>query len=200
MDQQLIYLDREGLGHSVLILPIEIEVIYAGKTIEPSYPGCEVTALDRILSEQYDFYLCFHKDLPQFSFYPVPELFIFAIDSYGGSFVSTSLDAKSQDAEGADIYYLDCKLQLHWLAPNMHTFLSLMVFEENWKNSLGVGEYPVPNPSEKAKTFLINTFELMPPTHIERAPDTEIRIFPSLAAAKESLPFVELDKPQWIRE
>lgn len=193
LEQNVVYIDRETLGNSLLINPEECEVIYGGKTIWPSYPGCEVTALDRILSEQYDFYVCFHKELPQFSFYPVPELLIFAIDSYGGSFVSTNIVAGGFDTDPADIFYLDSNLQAHWLAPNMHAFYSLLVFKEDWKNSLG--KYPVPNPSEKAKMYLINTFELTPPTHMESKPDTEIRIFPSLAAAKESLPFVELDLP-----
>lgn len=200
MQQNVVYVDKEALGNSLLSSPDECKVIFGGKTIWPSYPGCEVTAIDRIMSEQYDFHLCFHKELPQFSFYPVPELLIFAIDSYGGSFVSTNIVAGGVTTEPSDIFYLDSKLQLHWLAPNMHSFLSLMIFENAWKNSLGADEYPLPNPSDKARTFLINTYELMPPTHVERAPDTDIRIFPSLAAAKESLPFVELDKSQWIRE
>lgn len=192
MAPTVVYVDNEALGNGLLVNPEGSEVIFGGKTIWPSYPGCEVTAIDRILSEQYDFYLCFHKDLPQFSFYPVPALLIFAIDSYGGSFVSTNMVAHVNNPDPADIFYLDSKQQLHWLAPNMHAFFSLMVFEEDFKNSLGAGEYPVPNPGEKAKAFLINTFELRPPTHLEQAPDTEIHIFPSLSAAKESLPFVEL--------
>ena len=194
MKQQVMYLDREELGNLSPVLPSEISVIYAGKRIQPSYPGCEVTALDRIFSEQYDYHLCFHKDLPQFSFYPVPELFIFAIDSYGGSFVSTNLAAKNPDAKRADIYYLDRHLKAHWLAPDMQSFLSLMIFHPDFKQALACGEFSIPEPSDKAKTFLINTYALTPPAPFAKAPELEIRMFHSLAMAKESLPFLGIDE------
>lgn len=190
MEEQTIYFDKEQLSHSTLPTISNTRVLPAGKSIKPSFPGCEVTAIDRIFSEQYDFHLCFPKELPQFSFYPVPELLVFAIDGQGGTFVSSNLNAKLEDVGRADIYYLDRKRQLHWLAPSWNTFLSVLVFTEDWKSRY-LEDAMKPQPSEKARRFLINTFHLSPLTHLEEAPETDIRIFTSLTAAREALPFLD---------
>lgn len=191
MEPQVWYLDQEHLNQSAPTALSDRKIIPAGKYIQPSYPGCEVTALDRIFSEQYDFHLCFPKELPQFSFYPVPELLVFAIDSHGGSFVSTNRNAKLEEVERADIYYLDRTHQLHWIAPSWKEFLSVLVFTEDWKRGF-LEEASKPEPSEKARIFLINTFQLSPPDHSVEEPERDIHIFSSLAAAREALPFLDL--------
>jgi len=188
MEHPVLYLDQGGLSKQTPIASSDLTIIPAGLNIQPSFPGCEVTALDRIFSEQYDFHLSFPKELPQFSFYPVPQLFVFAIDSHGGSFVSTNRNAKLEEGR-ADIYYLDRTLQLHWLAPSWKEFLSVLVFKEDWKDPF-LKEVSKPQPSEKARAFLIDTFQLSPPQSVA-APNTVIRIFSSLAAAKEALPFID---------
>jgi len=194
MEQKLWYLDTEALGNSLPLFPSEIRVINAGKAIQPSYPDCEVIAIDRILSEQYDFHLNFHKDLPQFSFYPVPNLLIFAIDSHGGNFVSTA-DSVNISEEAAAIFYLCRDGQLHYLAPNLRALLSLLVFIPDWKESLGLKTLPSPEPSEKGRAYLIETFQLYPVSLPATAPQIELRLFRTLAAAMAVLPFVALPDP-----
>lgn len=189
MKKPTYYTDKET--GAILIFSNDVQIIPAGKHLCPSYLGCEVTAQDHIFSEGYDLHFFFHKDLPQFSFYPVPELLIFAIDSLGGSFCSTNMDATDRAATCANIYYLDHSKQLHWLAPNMVDFLSMLLFQPNWKEALQLPGYVKPKVSEEGKRFLAATYEV-PETREIATPATEqIRIFPSLAAAQAALPFVD---------
>lgn len=162
-------------------------LIEAGRCIFPRHPGCEVTAIDRILTEHYDVQLCFHPDLPQFSFYPVPTLGFFAIDNLGGSFVC---DGSPYFLHlPMDIYYLDRQRQMHYLAPSFTDFLSLVVFRPDWKLTLGIPA-PLPTADEKMRRYLIDQFQLAPIDLPKQAPNKRFRFFASVAEAKAELPFV----------
>lgn len=195
MNERPVYLDIESIpaGACPLFtgdsLPIE-----AGRCIFPSHPGCERTATDYILSEHYDFHFSFPSNLPQFSFYPVPSLGIFAIDHQGGSFVcdgSPFLLTLDPEPPRLDIYYLDATRRLHYLASQLQELLSLLVFCPDWKRTLGLST-PLPTPDEKMRAHLIKTFALTPISLPSAAPNREFHLFPSLTEAKAVFPIREL--------
>ncbi len=191
MKKCIYYMDQEMRSDLALMFPDELQVILTGKQLRPSYPGCEVTAHDRILSESYDLHLSFHKDLPQFSFYPVPQLLIFAIDSLGGCFCSTNPAVNLRETAHADIYYLDQNRQIHWLAGSAPDFLSLVLFQPNWKEALQLPGYVNPKPSEQGKSFLATAYKV-PQAQKHLMPASEqILLFASLAEAQASLPFID---------
>lgn len=190
MEQKVWYYDKEARGNSPSNFPSAQQIIPAGKIIQPRYPSCEVSSVNRILAEQYDFHFNFPKDLPQFTFYPVPKLLIFAIDSHGGTFVTTD-DSVNIPEDKASIFYLSHDRALHYLAPNLHGLLSLLVFQPDWRTTLGLDTIPTPNPSEKGHDYLIKSLNLSRVSLPETSPQTEIRLFPTLAAAKAVLPFID---------
>ncbi len=183
------YLNREAYGTSPLPAHASTCTL-AGKYIMPSYMDCSLTSVDSMFARFYDFHQAFHKELPQFSFYPVPELLIFAIDSHGGAFVSTNPQAKHPDCTQADIYYLDAQKRLYFLAENMQDFFSLLIFCPDFKQQLGLADIPTPQPDPKGRALLIERYDLHPQALPQTEKNPAIRFFSSFEEAKQHLDFV----------
>ena len=70
--------------HALPARGVRIETVLAGKTVRNTPQKERNTPIYQMLDDSFDISLCTNSTVNDFSFYPIPEFAIFAVDSRGG--------------------------------------------------------------------------------------------------------------------
>lgn len=168
------------------------QIIFAGITIVSTQVSEKNERVYKILSAEYGIDFIFEDEKPVFLFYPVPQLFIFAMDKPEGVFACTK-NAPSFDEQDTPIYYINKEKQMFQLARNLRGFFQLIVGKADWKGTLTDEHLPPVN--EDDEDYLIHLFHLDSQSskekiHIEQS--KEVMFFSSLKDAKKNLEFLDI--------
>lgn len=163
------------------------DIIYAGKFVLPM-PISDRAEIS-LFSDEYDVCFIFDDNIPNLQFYPVPQLFIFAIDSFGGCFASTNIEMNIEKT--APIYYIEKNFKAHYLSPSLKKFLELVVFNPLWKKELNLPGKINLNISKQRQEYLISKLNLQNSDTILdlNKPTTSIKIYSSFDEAKKEIQF-----------
>ena len=134
------------------------DIVYAGK----SYLTMPVSLkkeekVYQILEDELDICFLFDDRVPEYHFYPIPSLYIFATDSIGGCIGSTKHPSFSE--EDTPIYYV-LSDAAYYIAPNLKEFLSIAIYFPDWRKRIGVSYSQKEIISEETKKYLIQTLTL----------------------------------------
>lgn len=174
---------------------IRPEIINAGKYVL-SMPKSDKALSYQILTNEYDVNFIFDDNIPILNFYPVPQLLIFATDSFGGCFVSTNVTADIAQKK-APIFYLDQDFKVYYLSPNLKSFLELVIFNPLWKKQLNMPINEKLHFSKSGQEYLINKFNLRNKNAVidlDKAKTESICIYSSLDDAKKEMQFFDIDE------
>lgn len=166
-------------------------VIYTGKIISAMPIQEKAEKAYEILANDYDVHFIFEDSLPDLSFYPVPMLEIFAVDSCDGCFGTTCSGMSILD-QNAPIYYIDKNLKSYYLAENLREFISIMVSDLKWRKRLGLELASVLNVSKGGKDYLTHILGLKHMEdldHREKEIEERVMIFSSYAEAAKFIDF-----------
>ncbi|WP_027398879.1 hypothetical protein [Anaerovorax odorimutans] len=164
MEEKILYIDMEQLYRRFSGAPSlgvingageEQKLVFTGKYILSMPVSDRQEKVYRVLAEEYDVRFIFDDEIPKLEFYPMPQIGVFAIDSLGGCFGSTNIEVDIS-VKDAPIYYVNNELQCYYLAPNMFTFIQLIVFQPNWKKELVKNGLLGINPSSAGNDYLVN--------------------------------------------
>jgi hypothetical protein len=171
------------------------EVIYAGKSFCPAPVSERSEPAYQILAKEYDIHFIFEDNVPVLRFYPVPQLLIFAKDSFGGYFVSTN-NAMDLAEKNAPIFYIAKNLEARYLSSNLREFLELVVCNPLRKENLHLpfsDTRPVPG---QGREYLIRAFNLRGGNASSDGKEPcadAITIYASFEEAERNLEFFRLD-------
>lgn len=196
--EQIVYIDMENLKTQNVIAMIITDdtgnpctVVHTGKQIL-SMPRSDYSRFYETLAKDFDVHFIFDDAEPEFSWYPIPSLIIFATDHLGGAFGSTngSIDIQEQNAP---VYYIHTAKECYYLAANLREFLELIIFHQHWKVAI-TGESPRATATcSKEVQKLIQTLHLGPhPKNQEIYLPQEIEILNSYTEAKEKINFYDV--------
>lgn len=204
MENKIVYIDIEQLQREYGGVPGIGIIGGAGETQAPVCSGkiiMSMPASDRrekayqILADEYDIRFIFDDEIPNLEFYPVPNLAVFAVDSMGGCFGSTNLAVDMAEKQ-APIYYVNRELHCHRLASDMREFIQLIVFRTDWKKGLADVGLSAVKPSSAGEDYLIRALNLKrnnAGSYDVQETEGDIRIYPSLEAARQVLAFFDLN-------
>lgn len=128
-----VYYDVCESNGCVAIFPSEIKAVPAGTTL------CPMSARDKNVEYQryadmYDLRFIFDDDIPQISFYTVPQVDIFAKDSVGGLFGTVGQTTDIHDV--APICYINSSRECFLVANSLKTFLQILASGCDWKTTM----------------------------------------------------------------
>lgn len=142
-----LYLDRTEIPGNVALIVRKAEIIQTGATVysmpvsvrqkEPEYQR---------FAEEYDIRFIFDDNTPNIDFYTVPQVDIFATDSYGGYFAAIGGFYDSEEP----VYYIDSKRCCFFVAANMRELIDTA---GHWRTVLREG-VPVEYFASKAEAKL----------------------------------------------
>lgn len=198
-ESKKVYVDTEQAAFQgcsavgILFDGLQPEVIYTGKFIYSMALNNKKEKAYTILEDEYDVCFIFNDKIPEFNFYPVPRLEIFAYDSLGGCFSSTS--SVDIDEENSPIYYITKNLEIYYLSSNLLKFLKMVVFYPLWRNELGLCNEELVI-SKQGQEYLSSTLKIKNNgfdyrKNIKR--EDNIIIYPSLEYAKKEIDFFEVE-------
>lgn len=125
-----VYVDVTELDKCVCIAIKDKEVIKAGSTVY-SMSSNEKNENYQQYADNYDIHFIFDDDIPELSFYTVPQVDVFATDSENGLIgtVGSMTDLESD----SPICYINKNKKCFFIANNLKEFLERT---DNWKNNL----------------------------------------------------------------
>lgn len=111
----------------------KIEVVLAGKNIVPVPERERTLKIYKLLEENCDVIFCTNQTLDDFSFYPVPEFSIFAVDNEGNCFgtISGIGDVVNDDFS---VGYVNRDGIYGKISENLKEFLELVTFYPYWRD------------------------------------------------------------------
>lgn len=166
-------------------------VIYTGKIISAMPIQEKTEKVYEILANDYDVHFIFEDSLPDLSFYPVPMLEIFAVDSFDGCFGTTCSGMSILD-QNALIYYIDKNLKSYYLAENLREFISIIVSDLKWRKRLGlefISELSVSRASKDYLTHMLGLKRLEDLNHWKKEMEERVMIFSSYNEAAKVIDF-----------
>lgn len=125
-----VYLDITELENSLCVVVIDKEIIKTGTTVY-HMSSSEKNENYQQYADDYDIHFIFDDNIPKLSFYTVPQVDVFAIDSEGGLIgtVGSTTDLESD----SPICYINKNKKCFIIANDFKNFLERA---ENWKNNL----------------------------------------------------------------
>lgn len=115
-----LYLDAEKIKEPISVFVRDAEVVWAGTTIYSMAVSYRDAEYDRYARE-YDIHFIFEDQIPEVSFYTVPQADIFAVDSEGG-YLCTFGEVTYFEGD-APIIYIDDGRRCFLIAKNGKEFL-----------------------------------------------------------------------------
>ena len=109
--------------------PVQIRL--SGKVVVNACSWEQASPACRALADSFDIFFCAEKQLSDFSFYPVPEFFIFATDRHGGSIGTIGGQGDLVD----DVYpvgYVEGG-EGHKIADSLRDFFEMAVYYPCWR-------------------------------------------------------------------
>lgn len=161
-------------------------VVFTGKVFAVMPNKDKEERVYQILAGEYDLHFIFRDHMPELTFYPVPMLEIFAVDSNGGCYGSTCAGMNILE-EDAPIYYIDVHLQSYYLAANLREFLSHIVLN----STAGL------NRAKAGEDYLVSTLHLNLDENIKRGEkkgEEAVRIYPSFEEAKKHITVNDIEQ------
>lgn len=111
----------------------KIKIIFAGKTIVPIPISERNHKVYKLFKENCDLIFCTEQKLYDFSFYPVPEFSIFAVDNEGNYF-GTIGGVGDMVNDDFPVGYVNREGICSKISDSLKEFLELVTFYSYWRN------------------------------------------------------------------
>lgn len=127
-----VYYDVCEGNECAAIFSSKIKAVPAGTTLYPMSARDKNSEYQRY-ADVYDLKFIFDDDIPQISFYTVPQVDIFAKDSVGGLFGTVGQITDIHDV--APICYINSSLESFSVANSLKIFLQMLASGCDWKTT-----------------------------------------------------------------